>query len=213
MAITEVHVKGYKEVLQNKQVDMGGQKLAILLPGRGYNNDMPLQFYSAKLLGELGYDILMVNYNYLHQDFAQSPKEEQIQWISTDVTVSVEKVMKEKSYQEFAVVCKSIGTIAGLELLKSKLIEDARVIWLTPLLHSQQITSEMKRITNPSLVIIGTKDPCYIKENVAELHQIENVEVVSIPDANHSLELEGDIQSSIQVMSDILQAITKFMKG
>jgi alpha/beta superfamily hydrolase len=212
MKVFQDVVKGYKGELSNVLIENVGEKLAIFFPGIGYNNDMPLLYYSAKLLGELGFDILRVNYRYNNEDFNKSSNEEKRKWIQFDVSASINHFLETKGYTQIVLVCKSIGTLAGLESLKShKHLSDAKVIWLTPLTHNEQIVSELKEIDNESLVIIGTKDPCYVPENVEQIDKLLNYKIITCPDTDHSLEISGDIIGSISVMEGILKNIQSFL--
>lgn len=212
MKLIQDVVKGYKGELNNVLIENGGEKLAIFFPGVGYNNDMPLLYYSAKLLGELGYDILRVNYRYNNEDFNKSSFEEKRKWIQFDVNASINHIFENQGYTQIVLVCKSIGTIAGLESLKShKQLSDAKVIWLTPLTHNEQFVSELKKIDNESIVIIGTNDPCYVSENVEQISNLLNFKIITCPETDHSLEISGDIIGSINTMEGILKNIKSFL--
>ena len=42
--------------------EMSDKRLAIIFPGMGYHKDKPLLYYSRKLLEQMGYDVIEVEY-------------------------------------------------------------------------------------------------------------------------------------------------------
>ncbi len=206
-------VMGYKGELDNFFVDTEGKRLAILLPGVGYNNDMPLQYYSSKILSAKGYNILKVNYRYNdNEEFNNASLKEKRKWIRTDVIASTETILKEREFEEIILVCKSVGTIAGIESLKAiKELRNAMIIWLTPLTHIDEIVNDLNEIENESLIIIGTNDQCYVKENIDLIGAKQNYKNIIIPNADHRLEVSDDIQQSIKIIDGIAKEIHNFI--
>ena len=206
-------VMGYKGELDYLFVDTKGKRLAILLPGVGYNNDMPLLYYSSKVLNSKGYSIFKVNYRYQGNDeFNNSSLQEIRKWIRADVIASTETLFKESKFEEIVLVCKSVGTIAGLESLKTiKELRTARIIWQTPLTHMDEIVNDLNEIENESLILIGTNDQCYVKENIDLIGAKKNYKNIIIPDADHRLEVSDDIQQSIKIIETITKEISNFI--
>lgn len=174
---------------------------------------MPLQYYSSKILSSKEYSILEVNYRYNdNEDFYKTSHEEKRNWIRADVIASIETILREREFEEIILVCKSIGTIAGIESLKTiKELKNAKIIWLTPLTHIDEIVNDLNEIGNESLLIIGTNDPCYVQENVDLISVKQNYKNIIIPNADHSLEVSGDIQQSIKIIEGIVKEIQNFI--
>lgn len=209
------NVKGYNGFdFSNVLIEQEGRKLAILFPGVGYNNDMPLMFYSAGFFLQEGYDILKVNYQYNENAaFNKATFEEKVKWIHHDVLVSLDKILEVNTYEEIVLVCKSIGTIAGLEAIKTyRTLQRAKVLWLTPLCHNAEIVNQLKDIDHCSLIVIGTDDPCYVQENLEELSLKANFQVMIVPDADHSLAKKEDTLKSVEIMSQTLRKIKEFIE-
>jgi len=206
-------VMGYKGELDYLFDDTDGKRLAILLPGVGYNNDMPLLYYSSKIFSSKGYSIFKVNYRYQGNDeFNNSSLQEIRKWIRADVIASTETLFKESKFEEIVLVCKSVGTIAGLESLKTiKELRTARIIWQTPLTHMDEIVNDLNEIENESLILIGTNDQCYVKENIDLIGAKKNYKNIIIPDADHRLEVSDDIQQSIKIIETITKEISNFI--
>jgi hypothetical protein len=213
--IEKIDVEGYKgEIVSNLFFNSNSESLAIFFPGFGYNNDMPLLYYPKQLMSQRNFDILRVDYRYLQNEkFQQSTNEDQDDWIRADAIASVENICRKKEYKRIVVICKSIGTIAGIESLSGAIdsLRHAEIVWLTPLCHSEEIVNSLYNITNRSLVIIGTDDPCYVKGNTDKLLEKENYEILEVKGADHSLEIKGDIIKSVEIVNDILQRIEEFI--
>lgn len=205
MEIEKVFVDGFKgEIVSNLFFNRNSENLAIFFPGVGYNNDMPLLYYPTELLGQRNFDILRVDYKYNeNEEFHNTSFEEMKEWIRADAIASVENILKKKEYTKIIIVCKSIGTIAGVETLSAiDQLQKAEMIWLTPLCHNEEIVNALQIKTNRSLIVIGTGDRCYVQENLDKLNEKDNYNVMEIQDADHSLEIKEDTIRSVQVMKD-----------
>jgi alpha/beta superfamily hydrolase len=134
------------------------------------------------------------------------------EWIRADAIASVENILKKKDYKRIIIVCKSIGTIAGIEILMAiDRLNHAEIIWLTPLCQNEEIVNSLHTITNRSLIVIGTDDSCFVERNVEKLQKKANYDVIEIPEADHSLEIKGDTIKSVQLMKDILKKVQEFI--
>ncbi|GAA0359370.1 alpha/beta family hydrolase [Bacillus horti] len=217
MAFVKIETVGYKQLVSSLLIsnDTNEDSLAIMLPGMGYNNDMPLQYYAAKYFESKGFDILNVNYNYKDSKaFRDASLEEKSEWIRADVVGAVKDALNRKEYKHVVLVCKSIGTIAGLEALATlEALKHSQIIWLTPLTQEEIIVQALQQLTQKSLIVIGTNDPCYVKENVKRLSEVSNFNVMLVPDADHSLELRGDTSQSIRIIGEVINKIDQFYKG
>lgn len=216
MEIEKIESTGYKDsVIENVFFNHDAHQLVIMFPGMGYTNDMPLQYYLGKYFEtEQQMDVYKVNYRYNdNHDFIERTIEEKFEWIRTDIVAAVDHVLKRKKYERIVLVCKSIGTMAGIEAIKSvDALKEATVIWLTPLCQDETIMNELLQIDNPSLIVIGTEDSCYVKGNIEKLEAKSNYKVMTIPHAEHSLEIRGNVASSIKIMEKIVKQVAQFYR-
>jgi hypothetical protein len=67
------------------------------------------------------------------------------------------------------------------------MLQDAEIIWLTPLCHNDEIVNSLYSIGNRSLIIIGTGDQCFVQSNLDILNGKDNYEVMEIMEVDHSL--------------------------
>jgi hypothetical protein len=61
------------------------------------------------------------------------------------------------------------------------------------------------------LFAIGTADPHYDAECLAEVQEATQGEVVVIEDADHGMNIAGDMSGSIKALDKIVQAIDAFL--
>lgn len=186
--------------------------LAILLPGLEYTCQMPLLYYPACLLLILGADILQVEYAYnLRPDFQALPNSEQLKWSFTDATAACSAALAQRPYEQVTLIGKSIGTLAMGHLLTTEAkLAPAQAVWLTPLLRNDNLRSQIKLCGQRSLFIIGTADPHYSPNHLAELQKATKGEVVVIEGADHSLEIKGKVSQSLKAMEQVIDAMQAF---
>lgn len=215
VTVGKYEIDGYKQsniaysMIKQKK---GSTKLAIILPGMGYSVHKPLLHFATNLFIDKGYDVLHVNYNYLlNEVYKEYSPEEKDECIQQEVKKVIDKVLNEKNYYEFLLVAKSIGTIPiSNELLTRDEFNNAKAIWLTPLIHNTHLYERMKHCQHQSLYIIGDQDHCYVKDRFDKLANEEHNSCVLLKGADHSLE-EREILPSIENLMVVFKAIEVFI--
>jgi len=61
-----------------------------------------------------------------------------------------------------------------------------------------------------ALVVIGTADPAYDAARVEALRAVSGCAVLVIPDAEHALEVPGDVVRSVRAVEQALRAVQRF---
>jgi hypothetical protein len=193
--------------------ESGTDHLAVLLPGRGYTVQMPLFFYPALQLLERGLDVLRLDVNYSkREDFQALEMNEQFRHLFAEVVAAYQAGMAQRDYQQVTVVGKSLGTLAMGHLLTTEALPPSvNAIWLTPLVRFDFLREQIKAFGGRSLFAIGTADPHYDAECLAEVQQATNGEVVTIEGADHGMNIAGDLSGSIKALDKIVQAIDLFL--
>ncbi|HUV59441.1 MAG TPA: alpha/beta family hydrolase [Desulfatiglandales bacterium] len=189
--------------------------LSIIFPGMGYTSHMPLLYYPARLLLILGDDVLRLEYDYNKRpEFLKLPLPERAEWMLRDVSAACKAVSSQRSYQRITLIGKSIGTLAmGHLLTTDAMFEKAQTVWLTPLLRNESLRTQIKQCGQHSLFVIGTADPHYDPDYLAEAKAATNGESLVVEGADHSLEIEGDLLQSLKAMERVVLAIEKFLMG
>jgi pimeloyl-ACP methyl ester carboxylesterase len=211
-----LQITGYRdEPVPNTFLRQNGDAdhVAILLPGVRYTCDMPLLYYPAGLLLDLGADVLRVEHaRDRRADFQAITEAEQGRWFLADAAAACHTVLAQRDYQHVTLIGKSIGTLAmGHLLTTDPALAQARAIWLTPLLTHGGLRAQIKQCRQRSLFVIGTADRFYDKDKLAEVQAASHGAAVVIEGADHSLEIAGDVFQSLQSIERVIRAIQSFL--
>ncbi|AZU60668.1 alpha/beta family hydrolase [Neobacillus mesonae] len=195
----------------------GGQpnkSICIMLPGLGYTTQRPLFHYATNICVNHNIDILHINYQYSQNEhFKKLSEPEQDQWMYDDVMATAHEVLKEQEYEQSFLLSKSLGTIPMAKEWTDRSLENTvSGIWLTPLLKDNNVYQAILNTELPSLVVIGDKDPHFIDDRVATLKHNQLVSIVVIPNADHSLELKGDITATMDAIKEVTLKIQEFIQ-
>ena len=125
----------------------------------------------------------------------------------------VKEVLEASNYEQVMFIGKSLGTIPLIsKYIQEESYSTCKTILLTPLLKFDLFFDGVMKSSNDILVVIGDKDSHYIDEKIVKLQQRENIDVLEIANANHSLEIEPtNTVASLKAMSEILEKISNFI--
>ena len=188
--------------------------LGIVLPGLRYRPEMPALYYPALHLQALGADLLLVDYRYDQEpDLATMADAERSAWWLADAAASVDAGLAQRRYELTTILGKSLGsgTMASL-LADDERLRNAEAVWLTPVLKKPGFPELMKRCRQGGLIVIGTADPYYDPDILADLER-HGFQILEVPDVNHGLECPDDAVRSAEAMVEIIRGIGKFMAG
>ncbi len=181
-------------------------RLAIILPGAGYTTHKPLLYYTTSVLYNEGFDVLHVNYKYDSKELANLSEED----FTRDIQLVIDNATKDRQYDSFILVAKSLGTIALSHLINFPLFKEAKVVWMTPLLQKDDVYQAMLTSGQKGLCVIGDADYCFIEDRFSELKKKANLSTMVVQGGNHSLELINDPISSIERLADVMKEIQEF---
>lgn len=187
--------------------------LGIILPGYRYSPDMPPLHYAGRILLEQGADVLRIESTYYRTDFSRQPEKEQDEWLRTDVFAACDAGLAHRSYDKITLVGKSLGTLAMAHLLADRRFQNAVCIWLTPLFTVEWLRTRIEQTHPRSLFVVGTADPFNNPAHLKHLEHSTNGLSLVIEDANHALEIPGDLSKSLVALQEIVQALQEFMSG
>lgn len=216
MQTTTIQITGYRdEPVPNTFLRQDGdtRHVAILLPGIGYTCDLPLLYYPMRLLLDRGADVLRVEYSYgRRDDYASLSQEERGRWLFADVAAACEAALGQRVYDRVTLVGKSLGTIAMAHLLTTDpRFAQASAVWLTPLLTNDAVRAQIVQWGGRSLFAIGTADPFYDADGLAEVRAATGGEAVVVDGADHSLEIAGDVMRSLAAVTQFMEALHWFV--
>lgn len=215
MQTTTLPIRGYRdEAVPNRfhRQDTETDHLALVLPGFGYSCDMPLLYFTVSHLLDRGADVLQVEYDYDRQpDYRALDADVRLRWLRADVAAAWQAAVAQRPYRRFTAVGKSLGTRALPGLLAAEpRLRDAQTIWFTPVWHEDAVFEHLRGGAHPALVVIGTADPAYDAARVEALRAVDGCAVLVIPDAEHALEVPGDVVRSVQAVEQALRAVQRF---
>lgn len=216
-SIESLEIAGYRdEPVPNTFYRQEGETrhLGILLPGIRYTTQAPLLFYPGRLLLASGADVLQVEYAYSQKpEFESLPDARQERWIFADVEAACQVALEQRPYQRLILIGKSLGTLAMGYLLSSDiLLDDVRAVWLTPLLRVERLYAEMRQWEGPSLFVIGTEDPHYDPQRLADLQEATGGDTVVVVGGDHILDVRGDLWESLRALEQVMRAIEVFLE-
>jgi hypothetical protein len=192
--------------------------LGILLPGRGYTHQMPLLYYSSFLLSASGADVLGIDYSYSNRpDYAAASEGEKMRWLMADVTSACRAALGNRNYSRVTLAAKSLGTMVAAHLLTQEILPAGTdTIWLTPVLGHEAFTQQVERLRDRqgrSLIVIGTRDPYYNPDQLAQLADATGGETLVVEGADHSMEIKGDLYASLDAMEQVMRGVEAFLRG
>lgn len=216
MQETTLPIKGYRgEMVPNRFFLQDGavSHLAIVLPGYGYNCDMPLLYFTVSHLLDQGAEVLQVDYDYSRLPaYRALDAEERQRWLVADVTAACQAALAQREYQRITLIGKSLGTRAMAHLLTTEeALQSAATVWFTPPWHEEPVHACLLAARQPALVVIGTADLYYDPELIAEIGRAINGELVVVADAEHGLEITGDVVRSVQAVEQAIRAVQRFI--
>jgi predicted alpha/beta-hydrolase family hydrolase len=193
------------------QQEVKAMTLAVLLPGLNYTCDMPLLYYSTRLLEQRGVDVLQLHADYTTRDFQAASPLERLQRLSADAQAIVEKGLAHQSYTRLVLVGKSIGTLTLASLIATPPAAKAITIWLTPLLGQPWLVGAAMKTHSPALFVAGTADSTFDAAALRRIQDSSASEAILVEGANHSLEIPGHPLQSIQKMGEIMHGLAGFL--
>ncbi|RSD25510.1 alpha/beta hydrolase [Mesobacillus subterraneus] len=211
--IIKKSVDGYLDLPVNYQMfkqEKQSRGLAVMMPGRGYTVQGPLFHYSTGIYLNKGYDVLHINYDYTTEQSESLSLDEQIKQISVDVNTVLNQVLTDSQYTDYALIGKSLGTIALASLADRQEFYDAKYIWLTPLLQLDLVFEKMLSSNQKGLCIIGDQDSCFIQEKYEKLTSKKTMSSMLVPGTEHSLNYADDPVGSIDVLKKVMTEINDF---
>jgi hypothetical protein len=168
-------------------------RLAVVLPGARYLPSAPLLWYAGEVAASRGWSVLEVWDEYL--DHGVDPRH----WVE----VRAEAALERAGDSRVLLVAKSISS-GAVRLAAERGLPG---IWLTPLLHVEDIAAGFARLEAPALVVGGTADESWVPEAA----QRAGHEVLEIEGADHSLQLVGDPLGSIEALRRVVERADAFV--
>lgn len=188
------------------------RSICFMLPGLGYTTQRPLFHYATGVCLNQNIDVLHINYQFSQNEFFKKLSEpEQDQWMHDDVKAVVDEVLKDTVYERVVWLSKSIGSIPMAKEWKQSSIQKSMGIWLTPLIKIGEVYDALSDTDVPSLCVIGDQDHHYLEDRISSLKNNDQVTTIVIPNADHGLEINGDIPATMDAIKEVTLSIQEFL--
>ncbi|MDD0852099.1 hypothetical protein HBN50_03280 [Halobacteriovorax sp. GB3] len=177
--------------------------IVIIFPGAGYSHMGPCLYYPSGALYNAGYEILNLEYDFRRERLKDNLVETYREFFQFLYSNLIELDLPE----EKIILSKSIGTrIIG----SGDLTNFDKVIWLTPALKDDFVFHSMLENSHKSLCVIGDADPFYERSRVEQFSK-EKLETLVINGADHGLDIDSDLNKSLDELKNIISTIEKFV--
>ncbi len=186
--------------------------LLVTFPGAHYLIDAPLLYYPAELLGAAGWDTLALCYGFQTAMTPFGP--EALPDLLQECQQALRGALAARRYPRIGLVGKSLGAglVAYLCRQESALAE-ARAAFLTPPLGSPMFDPLFQELPGPALVAIGTADRFYDAAALQALQAARPFELLVVPGADHSMDVEGDLGASLEAVRRVVEGVVGFMEA
>jgi hypothetical protein len=169
--------------------------VVVALPGARYLPFAPLLWFAREVALARGWSVLEV------WDEYRDRNEDPWRWVFERAEAALRHVGEPRT----ALVTKSITSRAVTIAVEKGLPG----IWLTPLLHNDDIAVGFEQLSAPALLVGGTADESWD----GQVARRAGHEVLELEGANHSLQIEGDPLGSVDALRVVTARIDEFLAG
>jgi hypothetical protein len=186
--------------------------LFITLPGNHYGVDGPLLYYPSKMLLDAGWDTLALTYGY--QSTGEEFNHEVVPGVVRECQDAMRHVLSKRDYPNVALVGKSLGAFVIAQLCNiEETLEDARCMYVTPPLGTPFFDQMFQISSQPAHIALGTKDRFYNQQALEDLRTKRPFSLTLIDHADHSMNVAGDLDASIEAVRRVTQEGVDFILG
>ncbi|MGH2383933.1 MAG: VOC family protein [Candidatus Limnocylindria bacterium] len=177
--------------------DRDADDWVILLPGANYSTTAPLLWFAREAALEAGRNVLAVVDAYRGGGDPQ-------RWAEERAEAAIRHL---GDPGRLILVAKSITSLAAQLAARPGL----PAVWLTPLVKSSEaVVSGLSGASAPCLLIGGSADPSW---DGMQARLFERASVLEIADADHALQVPGDVDRSIEALRRVSAAVADFIRA
>ncbi|CAN5598931.1 hypothetical protein BH10ACT2_BH10ACT2_00770 [soil metagenome] len=195
----------------SRDTDPVRESLIVVLPGGGYGPLAPALRFPILACQQIGNgETIEIAYLETSED---DPIPTRLQTVTTAVSEQVSAALERSTATDVVVIAKSLGTRL-LAAIASSLPQDRRIsaVWLTPLFGVDDVCSAAARSGLRSLMVAGTADPHHDQNGFDAVRDALGADALLIPDADHSLEIVGDVFATLDAMRSLTSAVLDFAR-
>jgi pimeloyl-ACP methyl ester carboxylesterase len=191
--------------VQSSRVDLGpcaalvtrprAASRVVVLPGMAYSIQAPLLWFAREIALAHGAGVLAVD-DQLPADI------DPFAWARD----RAQRALDHDPAERQVLVGKSLASAAAAVVAERGL----PAVWLTPLLDQQVVIDGLARATVPTLLVGGTADGSWRPAAVVPNPQVE---VVELPDLDHSLQVAGDPAASARALERTVAIMDRYLRA
>jgi acetyl esterase/lipase len=202
---------GYPLVHKFYRQEGASNGLLMTFPGDRYGVDGPLLYYLSEMMWAAGWDTLALTYGF---QFTMEPfSADVIPGLMQECRSALDAVLAQRSYPRLGLAGKSLGAGVVAYLCQSEpSLAEARAVFLTPALGTPLFDPILVQIHHPSYVAIGTQDRFYDQGILDTLRNSRPFELTVIEGADHSMDVLGDLDTSIEALKRIVAEAVEFLQ-
>ena len=177
---------------------------AVLFPGMGYTCDKPLMYYAGRTAARMGYEVIRVSFAGLRKEAKGDA--EAMRAAADAAFLQAEEQLRHidwTSGNRIVFIGKSIGTAAARRYESAHSLT-VRSVMFTP------VEATFDHAGGEALAFHGTADPWAGTRSVTALCAREGIRLITVPDANHSLET-GDVDTDLEILTRAIRETEKFL--
>ncbi len=188
-------------VCRGVRFDRGAEAWVVLLPGARYPTTAPLLWFAREAVLAAGRNVLAV------VDSRDGSTAEPQRWAEERADAAIHHL---GDTARPIIIAKSITSLAAP--LAARLGLPA--VWLTPLIGeagesvTEAVVEGLMAASAPFLLIGGSADPSW---DGARARSFASAEVLEIADADHLLQVPGDVDRSIDALRTVTAAVSRFI--
>jgi len=186
--------------------------LLVAFPGGNYGMDGPMLYYPSELLGVAGWDTLALTYGF---QLSMEPfSMDAIPGLLEECRAAVGVVMEDREYPRLGLIGKSLGAAVVALLCQTELyLAEARAAYLTPPLGMPFFDPIFSQTNQPAYLALGTRDRFYDPQVLESLQEARFFELTVIEGADHSMNVAGDLDASLEAVKRVVGEAVAFIKG
>jgi predicted alpha/beta-fold hydrolase len=186
--------------------------LLMTFPGGNYGMDGPLLYYPSELLQAAGWDTLALTYSFQVEMKSISP--DLFPDLMEECRTSVATTLAKRAYPRFGLVGKSLGAAVVAYLCQTEpSLVDARAAYLTPPLGTPIFDPIFSQTKQSAYLAVGSDDRFYDPQVLEALRATHLFKMTVIQGADHSMDVPGDLDASLEAVKWVVGEIVEFMKG
>ncbi|MCL6283647.1 hypothetical protein M3P21_08900 [Ruegeria sp. 2012CJ41-6] len=191
-----------------------GRELVLIYPGLRYTCDRPLLQCVAEVFARQGCDVLRLQFRYADDHrFLDAEDEAQFAEIFSDGQDILAHALTLGAYRRVWLIGKSLGTLsmAGALAAQAQAVPDVRGVWLTPGLLKTPLAETLSKQSLPSIMVLGTEDPCNLPELLDPYAARPDVALHLIEGVDHGFQHADGAQAEAAAIAEVADLVASWV--